>query len=563
MRGLIVYLLLAVFAYGQKVPDVLVFSVDSFSLKSIRRNEASEINFVIKIRTGWHVFSNEIRTGYLIPTKLNLRLPEDVALEEIHYPQGVKKTFFDVTEPLYEGTVVIPVVLKVKSGGKKAVEAALRYQACNDRLCLAPAEKKITFELPEGRAALPFVPGGEGRGLAAVLFFLFLSGILLNLTPCVYPVVPITLSFFAGQSASSRGRTALLASCYVLGIAATYSTLGVLAALSGSIMGSALQHPAVLGGVSALFVILALSLFGLYEIRVPAFLSALGIGRRGAAGAFMMGLIVGIVAAPCVGPVTAGLLLHVAERQEVLAGFLYFFTLSLGLGAPYFVLAFFSVRLSMLPGSGGWMVWIRKMFGFVLLLLAAYYARPLLPGRGPFILFSLLLSAAALYLGFLEKSAKGRFPVFVRFQRVFGICLLAASIIYFTGEWRKGSAAPAGVTTGTDISFAEYIRLKAAGSPFIIDFRADWCAPCRQFEEKVLTDPEVRKALERLPVYTVDVTRSDDRAAQEMAARFRIAGVPTLVFVDRAGREKERVTEYIDSKRFLEKLGNLAGEESP
>jgi len=151
----------------------------------------------------------------------------------------------------------------------------------------------------------------------------------------------------------------------------------------------------------------------------------------------------------------------------------------------------------------------------------------------------------------------------VRFQRAFGICLLAVSIIYFTGEWRKGGEASAEARPGKGITFAEYGRLKAAGSPFIIDFRADWCAPCRQFEEKVLTDPEVRKALESIPVYTVDVTRKDDRAAGEMAARFRIAGVPTLVFVDRAGREKERVTEYIDSKRFLEKLGNLAGEESP
>lgn len=544
MRFLLLLLVSSFPAFCQDSLGLVSFSLDSASVKSFRTDTVSEIRFIVSVKPGYHLFANGIKTEYLIPTRLEIEKAEGLSILEIRYPQGTEKVFFDIKERMYEGVFAIPVMARVRSGNEFSLAAVLKYQACNDRMCLPPAEKKAVFE--------------RKKGFFAAFLFLFLGGLLLNLTPCVYPVIPITLSFFAGQARMSKLKTAFFAGCYVLGIAFTYSLLGTLAALSGGLMGSALQHPAVLWAIVLLFIILSLSMFGLYEIRVPQFMSSLGVGRKGPAGALMMGLIVGIVAAPCVGPVTAGLLLHVAEKRDALYGFLNFFFLSLGLGAPYFALAFFSASLRALPGSGGWMVWVRKFFGFVLLMLALYYTRPLLPLWLTRALALATALAGAFYLGFLEKSALGRFPGFIRFQRVFGICVLAVSIIYFTWEREKG-AAP--VPRHAAITVEESARLRASGVPFVLDFRADWCAPCRRFEETVLTTARVREALSRVSLYTVDVTRSDDFAARAMADSFRVVGVPTLIFMAADGREAERVTEYIEAEAFLNLLDGITPKE--
>ena len=214
-----------------------------------------------------------------------------------------------------------------------------------------------------------------------MLALLFVGGLALNLTPCVYPVIPLTLSFFAGQAQGQNRRVFRLALVYVLGMATTYSALGVAAALSGRLFGSALQSPWVLGFVAVVLVALALSMFGLYDLRMPSALMQKAGARSGAAGAYAMGLLVGVVAAPCVGPFVLGLLAFVAARQQAGLGFLFFFVLSLGLGLPYLFLGAFSGSLARLPRAGMWMESVKKVFGWVLLAMAAYFLRPALPGR--------------------------------------------------------------------------------------------------------------------------------------------------------------------------------------
>ena len=275
----------------------------------------------------------------------------------------------------------------VGSGGKTALAGSVEFQACNDTQCLAPASVAFHAD-PSASAAAPSASPATGltggaiplsearrlqpltaapgasqdfgellkrRGLLAVLLMLFGWGLALNLTPCVYPVIPLTVSFFGGQAHGQSRRTVLLASTYVLGMATTYSTLGVAAALSGRLFGAALQSPWVVAGVALVLVLLALSMFGLYDIRMPTALMQKAGARQGFAGAYAMGLLVGVVAAPCVGPVVLGLLAFVAATQDAALGFLFFFVLSLGLGLPFLFLAAFSSRIAALPRAGAWM----------------------------------------------------------------------------------------------------------------------------------------------------------------------------------------------------------------
>src|SRR5207248_2682162 len=230
-------------------------------------------------------------------------------------------------------------------------------------------------------------------GLSLTLLVLFALGMALNLTPCVFPMIPITVGFFAMQSDGRRSRRFALSAFYVLGIVIMYSSLGVVAALGGKMFGAALQLPVVEIGLASLMLILASSMFGAFDIGVPQFIASRAMGRAGFAGAMTMGLIVGIVAAPCVGPVVVSLIALVASIGKPLIGFVMFAALALGLGFPYLVM------LNALPRPGEWMVQVKKAMGFVLVAMAFYFLRPLL-GDVVFrygVAASLLIGAAFLF----------------------------------------------------------------------------------------------------------------------------------------------------------------------
>ena len=231
---------------------------------------------------------------------------------------------------------------------------------------------------PRGQAAArrktttPF----DQKGLFLIFIGAFFGGLALNLTPCIYPLIPITISYFGGQAEGKKGSVILHSVIYVVGMAATYSILGSIAAFTGSLFGAALQIPAVLIGVAAVMVLLALSMFNVYEIRVPAFMNKFAGGsQKGYFGTFFMGLTCGIIAAPCIGPFVLGLLTYVGNRGNVLLGFSLFFVLALGLGIPFLLLGIFSGSLNKLPRSGAWMVWVRTIFGFILLAMAVYFLK--------------------------------------------------------------------------------------------------------------------------------------------------------------------------------------------
>lgn len=401
---------------------------------------------------------------------------------------------------------------------------------------------------PTGATSDLGIGGLLARGSLLAIGAAFAGGLLTALTPCVYPLIPITVGFFSRQSEGKTSRTFGLAVAYVLGMSVTYSALGVFAALSGSLFGSWLQKPAVLVVIALIVLALALSMFGLYEIQAPHFITDRTGSKAGVLGALTMGLFVGFVAAPCIGPFVISLLTYVAQQGSAALGFGLFFTLAMGLGLPYLVLGTVSGSLKAMPRSGEWMIAVRKVFGFLLVALAAWFLRPLLPERVFEWGVALPLIVGGIWFLFFEKagSALGWFR---GVKIAIGIALLAAAVPFVLPA-KEGAGLP--FQPYSDAALAD---AATAGKPVVIDFYADWCLPCKELEKLTFTDPGVKQALEGWVLLKADLTKTASPEVAALRTKWNIQGVPTIVFLGPDGREsKPRVVQFEKPAAFLSRF---------
>jgi thiol:disulfide interchange protein DsbD len=418
---------------------------------------------------------------------------------------------------------------------------------------LPTVKGQISLAQPSGIGA----PGSAlfQSGLLLTLVGVFFGGLALNLTPCVYPLIPITVSYFGGRGTDKAGLLAVHSLFFLLGLAVTNSTLGVVAALTGGLLGSVLQHPAVLIVIATILVGLALSFFGLWELKLPGFLTqAASRSYGGYGGSLFMGLTLGVVAAPCIGPFLIGLLTYVASTGNPYLGFMLFFTLSLGLGIPLATLAFFSGKLDRLPRSGEWMIWVRKLLGWVLVAMAAYFVKPLFSSHlvGTFLLAAVILSGGV-HLGFIDRTT-GTFRAFGLLKKTVGIGAVSLA----------GYMVVSLVMLGPGVAWQPYSEEKVEqatemGKPVIIDFYADWCAPCRDLDRITFHDPEVVEAAKSFSMLKVDLTRKGDPLHEVLLNRYEVRGVPTVVFLGPDGKEVKslRVLSFEKPEVFLEKMNHL------
>ena len=400
------------------------------------------------------------------------------------------------------------------------------------------------------------IPGGS-----LTLIGVFFAGLGLNLTPCVYPMLTVTISLFGGSKGmiEKPAHAFLKAVIYVLGIATMYSALGVVAALTGGLFGSLLQNKLVLVGIAFLLLALALSMFGFYTFQLPSwFIEKVGnAGRATFFGIYLSGLLVGVFAAPCIGPPVIALLAFVGTKGDPIFAFWIFFVMSLGLGFPYLILGTFSSLIKKLPRSGAWLLWVEHLFGALLAALAAFYfIIALAPTFLPWLPAAALL-IGGIYLGFLEKSGAPS-KSFSRFKQVVGICAIGAATLLPILQ-------PKEKLTWEEYTPGVLELAKREMKPVILDFYAEWCIPCHEIEQFTYTNKQVIETVQGFKRIKVDLTDLNAEAPSKLVEQFKVVGVPTILFLDPVGQEasEARITGFVSPDEFLSIIRSLPFQTKP
>ncbi len=581
-------------AQGFVEPEVLTAQA-LLSQRQAVPGSGIEAVVVVKIVPGLHINSHTPAEDFLIPTRLQFLPSSALSFGEPLYPRPLFRKFaFSENElSVFEGEVRIRTRVQVLAQavpGALQIEGSLTYQGCNESSCFSPGEKKFILPLEivaagtaverdtsalfaeseqaSGAANPPEPAPGEGglqltqdekrameileHGLLYAVAAFLLIGLALNLTPCVYPIIPLTVSYFGGQSRRSRGSSFVSALFYLIGIALSFALLGVLSGLAGKQWGFLFQSPWFVAVVATIILLMAASMFGAFEISVPTgLLTRFGSAREGVLGALIMGLTVGVIIAPCAAGIIIGLVGLVAKLGLVAKGGLLFFAMGIGLGLPYLVLATFSGLLNRLPQSGMWMLWVKKFFGFLLIGVAIYFITPQLDMIYDKLLFllGLLGVISGLLLGFIghEQQSKG----FNLFRRLLGGLLILLGL-YWLNEaiHSRPSELPWVHYTGQSVA-----ELTAEGKPVFVDFYADWCAPCKQLDKETFSDSRVQEQFAAFTILKVDCTKPDAKTRAFME-RFAVTGMPTLLFLTPAGEEIDELREvgFVSPEKFLASL---------
>jgi thiol:disulfide interchange protein DsbD len=413
----------------------------------------------------------------------------------------------------------------------------------------------------------------DGSGTAVILASFFGFGLLLTFTPCVFPMIPILSGIIVGHGhAISKGRAFGLSSLYVLGMALTYAAAGVAAGLSGTLLSAALQNPWVLGAFALVFVVLALSMFGFYELQLPTALQSRlsdnANHQKGGSpgGVIAMGALSALIVGPCVAAPLAGALLYIAQTGNAVLGGTALFTMALGMGAPLIVVGV--LARSALPKPGPWMEGVKRAFGVMLLGVAIWLLTPVLPSIVPMLAWAGLLVFSAIYLHALDPlpaHASG----WQRFWKGFGVIALLAGAALFIGALagsrdplqplailraQAASSAPAAAETKFQrVASVEELDqiLKTATRPVMLDFYADWCISCKEMERFTFADPAVARRLEGFQLIQADVTANSD-ADKALLKRFKLFGPPGIIFFDADGAERKnlRVVGFQNAETF-------------
>lgn len=513
---------------------------------------------------------------YLYRDKLRFTLePAALGNGAAQLPQGLvhKDEFFGETR-VYRDSVTITLPIRRDAQPGRALLTAISQGCADVGVCYVPVEQKAELQLVAAGAAdgsaSTTVAKGEDAQIADLFhgdtWLLILSffgfGLLLSFTPCVLPMVPILSGIIIGQGQKmTRTHSLLLSVAYVLGMAITYALAGVAAGLSGALLSAALQNPWVLGAFAAVFVALALSMFGFYELQLPTAMQSSLAGASGRlhgghyAGVFVMGALSALIVGPCVAAPLAGALLYISQSGSAALGGSALFAMALGMGVPLLVVG--ASAGTLLPKTGPWMETVKRFFGVMLLAVAIYLVSPVLPVTIQMLAWAALLIFTGIYLRAIDPlpPAAGSF---VRLSKAAGVIALVAGIAYVVGALSgsrdvlqplSGLRGPAAaVPAGSGVAFQRVSNLSeldaaisaAGGKTVMLDFYADWCVSCKEMERYTFTDPQVQARFAGMVKIQADVT-ANTAEHKELLKRFRLFGPPGIVFFDPAGREIQGV----------------------
>ncbi len=528
----------------------------------------------------------QIAEGYYLYQKEISLTPQNASLGEWQFPPAERyhdEFFGDVDIFRQQLTLNVPIH-QAENG---AVE--VRYQGCTKGFCYPPETVSVTLDkallntqavestetFAKNAKNTTASPVSEQDQLAKQLstnafsvFWFFILGLGLAFTPCVLPMLPLLSAIVMGNNTRpTRLRAALLSFSYVQGMALTYTLLGLAVAAIGLPFQVALQSPPVLIGLSVLFILLAASMFGLFEIRLPNAwqqkLNQMSQQQQGGAvgSVFVMGMIAGLIASPCTSAPLSGALLYVAQSGDLFIGALALYLLALGMGLPLMLITLFGHQV--LPKSGEWLLHVKTAFGFVMLALPVFLLARVLPANAEPLMWSALAMAFLAWLISLT-SGKGLFKLALRL----GLLGLFGLSAYPWANWvwqpEKAVLQQSQLALTRIHSLAELeMQLQAAqGKKVMLDLYADWCVACKEFEKYTFSDPMVQQKLSEMVVLQIDMTHNSPENSALMK-HFQVLGLPTILFFDEQGREltQSRITGFLAAQPFLDWLNSLNKEQ--
>ncbi|MSQ58817.1 MAG: protein-disulfide reductase DsbD [Betaproteobacteria bacterium] len=550
---------------------------------------------------------------YRDKTSASIAKGSGVSIDKFTLPRGEKKSDpnFGDTEVFHRPFQAI-ASLKRTDAAKQEIAVDLKFQGCSEKgLCYPPTTKSVQLTLAAlaTTAALPIdlaKPAEEPASVAppatarveaqpldettqvarlfrgtsfwALIASFFGFGLLLALTPCVFPMIPILSGIIAGQGAHlTRTKAVTLSAVYVLGMAITYALAGVAAGLSGSMLSATLQNAWVLGAFALIFVALALSMFGFYELQVPSslqtkFAAASSKQKGGTVGSvFIMGVLSALIVGPCVAAPLAGALVYIGQSRDVVLGGSALFAMALGMGAPLLLVGWSAGAL--LPKAGAWMQSVKNFFGVLLLAVAIWLISPVIPAVIHMLLWAALLIVSAIYLHAIDP-LPAHTSGFRKLWKGVGVIMLLIGVALLVGAlaggrdplqplsgFREGAAPPSHAVAFERVRSTADLDQRIAtanGRPVMLDFYADWCVSCKEMELFTFSDPKVEQALKQFVLLQADVTHN---TAEDSAIlkRFGLFGPPGIIFFRRGGQETGyRVVGYQPAEKFLEVLNAAA-----
>ncbi len=403
----------------------------------------------------------------------------------------------------------------------------------------------------------------EKHGAIVAVLASFGFGFVASLTPCVYPMVPITVSIFGATEATSRWRGAALSATFVLGIAALFTPMGIVSALTGKLMGSSLSNMWVVLALALLFAALASSMFGAFELALPSSLNnkLSTVGGVGFKGAFVMGLVMGLIAAPCTGPFLTGIIVVIQQKNDVFLGAAALFSFAMGLGVLFFIAGAFAVSL---PKGGAWMMGIKWVSGVGLAYMAFAYLRDRFdPIRAlvshPSYTFGAVAGGVFLVgivLGVVHMMAERRKSPIAHLSKPMKLASIVPAVVgcALFVSWvpqPHGVEGPAPEIVWVNSEEQGRARATAENKPVLIDFGASWCTACKELEHNTFPNPGVRTEAQRFIAIHVDATDDDAPDTKRLQAKYKVIGLPTVIMFDAAGNEVARFNEFVGPEKFI------------
>jgi len=528
----------------------------------------------------------------------------ELAISGAEWPAGVVKDDPEFgSVQVYYGQIEVPVRISRPEGAATTVTLQAAFQGCRDGdICYPPMTRAVTLELPAAAAARSAIAAaGEDaagrplpvseqdrlagllttRPLGAIAAF-FIAGLLLAFTPCVFPMLPILSGIIIGQGRSlTTLRAFWLSLVYVLAMSLTYTIAGVLAGLFGQNLQAFFQNPWIISGFVLIFVLLALSMFGFYELQLPArfqtrLAQASNQQQSGALwGVAVMGFLSALIVGPCVAPPLMAALIVIGSSGDAVLGGVALFALSMGMGVPLILFGVSAGKL--LPKAGAWMNAVKAVFGVGLLALSIWMLERILPGAVVMLLWGALAIACGIYLGALERLG-AETSGWRRLWKALGVVLLVLGILEIVGAasggdyWLRpleGLQTSAGAAPVVEHHAFKRIKsledleravsqANAEDRGLMLDFYADWCVECKRMERNTFPDPSVQALLGRMHMVQADVT-ANDVADQQLMQAFGVIGPPAILFFDRSGREMTaaRLVGYFEPDEFVSHLRSV------